>query len=461
MIRARSRIAAAIIATSCVVASGGVASGQKAVPGSDLAASPPQKAEVAPGSPDLPASGFEIASEALGKIENSMTQGLNWSRTNHFLWFRRFLDSLSRTKLTSDERRKVIQARLEKIDQELIHEKDRVTRQSLSREEYFESAYRLIETREMGVVELKKLDLVRDATPAVPPQQMTPRAIPQPVGGVVHGLAGGIAKTEESDPTPKPRRYRRPAGDKPSPADEARNKAILASLDRVVPMKFAPYPPLDEIVKQVREATGQPDGTMIPIYVDPDRRWEVETSPRPLNFDFDGLPLRTTLRLILKQIGLTYEVYDGMLVITELDDDPAESAPGPLTLEEKASNDAILARLEQDVPMHFPENAHLEEVLKYVQAATKGPSGRALPIYVEPQGLRDAGTTLDETVQIDLKGVPLRTTLRLILAQVGLHYNVREGMILIDVPPSEPASNPYPWTKGTGMGGMGGMGGMM
>ena len=36
----------------------------------------------------------------------------------------------------------------------------------------------------------------------------------------------------------------------------------------------------------------------------------------PVSLDLEGVPLKTTLRLMLKQLGLTYTVKDGFLMIT-------------------------------------------------------------------------------------------------------------------------------------------------
>jgi len=36
----------------------------------------------------------------------------------------------------------------------------------------------------------------------------------------------------------------------------------------------------------------------------------------PVTLDLEGVPLKTTLRLLLKQLGLTYTVKDGLLTIT-------------------------------------------------------------------------------------------------------------------------------------------------
>ena len=81
--------------------------------------------------------------------------------------------------------------------------------------------------------------------------------------------------------------------------------------------------------------------------------------------------------------------------------------------------------------MSFGKAAPLDDVLKYIKQATTTKTGSGIPIYVDPQGLRDAEVTQKSTVIIDLEGIPLKTSLRLILKQLGLAYCVRDGVLII------------------------------
>jgi hypothetical protein len=54
-----------------------------------------------------------------------------------------------------------------------------------------------------------------------------------------------------------------------------------------------------------------------------------------------------------------------------------------------------------------------------------------MPFLVVPGGLEQAKKTLDSTIQMDLDGVPLRTTLRLMLDQIGLACVVKHGRLVI------------------------------
>jgi hypothetical protein len=103
-----------------------------------------------------------------------------------------------------------------------------------------------------------------------------------------------------------------------------------------------------------------------------------------------------------------------------------------------AANARIHETLKQRVPMHFLEETTLADVLKSVKKATTGADGTDIPIYVDPIGLVESDKTMTSTVKnLDLEGVPLRTSLRLCLAQLDLAYNVKDGLLLITSRDSE------------------------
>jgi RNA polymerase sigma factor (sigma-70 family) len=95
---------------------------------------------------------------------------------------------------------------------------------------------------------------------------------------------------------------------------------------------------------------------------------------------------------------------------------------------------AIMKKLEEPIAMSFANETPLEDVLKYIKSATTGPNDTGIPIYVDPKGLEDATSELKSPVTLDLEGVPLKTTLRLILKQVGLAYCVKDGLLFISSP---------------------------
>jgi len=144
--------------------------------------------------------------------------------------------------------------------------------------------------------------------------------------------------------------------------------------------------------------------------------------------------------------------------------------------ERDAKTKSIQAKLDQPIAMSFPNETPLEDVLKYIKQATQDANDSGIPIYVDPLGMQEADKTLTSPVSIDLEGVPLKTTLRLLLKQLGLTYTVKDGFLMITSQESEDQQTEirvYPVADlaiipmslmgggGMGMGGMGGgMGGM-
>ena len=96
---------------------------------------------------------------------------------------------------------------------------------------------------------------------------------------------------------------------------------------------------------------------------------------------------------------------------------------------------AILGKLEERVSMNFANETPLGDVLKYVKSATQGPDDHGIPIYVDPKALQLVEKTMASTVSIDVEGVPLSVTLRLVLKQLGLDYQVQHGLLTVTVRP--------------------------
>jgi|SRR5579864_4673747 len=102
-------------------------------------------------------------------------------------------------------------------------------------------------------------------------------------------------------------------------------------------------------------------------------------------------------------------------------------------------------KLQGSIPMQFPDETPLEDVLKYIKAATESENDTGIPIYVDPRGLQEAEKTLQSPVVLDLQGVPLTTSLDLLLKQLDLSYYVQKDGILMIVAESDESnalSNP-------------------
>jgi Domain of unknown function (DUF4139)/N-terminal domain of unknown function (DUF4140) len=110
------------------------------------------------------------------------------------------------------------------------------------------------------------------------------------------------------------------------------------------------------------------------------------------------------------------------------------------------------------VSMNFPNDTPLNDVVKYIEQSTVGPAfPQGIPIYVDPQGLQDADKTMASTIAINLEGIPLRTSLRLLLKQLSLIYHVRDGLLIITSTQTDD-DGPFRRDMGGMGGGMGGMG---
>jgi hypothetical protein len=107
---------------------------------------------------------------------------------------------------------------------------------------------------------------------------------------------------------------------------------------------------------------------------------------------------------------------------------------------EDPQNKEILKQLDRPIPMEFANETTLRDVIAYIKQATKSGGNDGIPIYVDPKALADLGVgsppPLDLPITMDLKGIPLKTTLRLLLNQVGLAYAVKEGLVIISNPDS-------------------------
>ena len=93
---------------------------------------------------------------------------------------------------------------------------------------------------------------------------------------------------------------------------------------------------------------------------------------------------------------------------------------------------AIITALDKSVSMPFSNETPLEEVIKYIKTATANdimPQG--IPIYIDPVGLQEAEKTMQSPITLNLDGVTLKRSLKLLLKQLDLTYTVKEGLMTI------------------------------
>ena len=97
----------------------------------------------------------------------------------------------------------------------------------------------------------------------------------------------------------------------------------------------------------------------------------------------------------------------------------------------------VLKKLEEKIPLQFNE-APLEDVLKFIKAASSGPSGDdGIPFGFDREGMKRAGKTPTSRVTINSKGEPLKTSLRQLLKPLGLTYSVKKGVLTITAEPKD------------------------
>ena len=267
----------------------------------------------------------------------------------------------------------------------------------------------------------------------------------------------------------------RPPKEPENPEDEAQNALILEALRKPIPIPFPEPTSLSDILTYLRDQTsGDPLTDGIPIYVDPVELQEWDDSltldSPSFQLELEGIPLKTTLQLLLSQRNLTYKVRHGLLSIssrpsydpkaeesasakmlgTKVSHNPPDwtTVTGPIyptesplyglddvTPADQERTNQVQIALRKTLPMPFASETPLQDVLAYVREKTTNdtfPSG--LPIYLDPTGLESLELTPDSKVRIDLAGVRLKTTLNLLLKQLDLVYVVRQGVIIITSP---------------------------
>ncbi len=128
------------------------------------------------------------------------------------------------------------------------------------------------------------------------------------------------------------------------PEPDPKTKAILEALEKPIPIHFPTETPLEEVKKYIQQATekspGLPGG--IPIYIDPIGLQDADKSMSDtVVMTLDDVPLKHTLRLLLKQLSLAYMVKDGILTITSVIDEPEVT---PLSIMEEKARRGDLTR---------------------------------------------------------------------------------------------------------------------
>ncbi len=226
-----------------------------------------------------------------------------------------------------------------------------------------------------------------------------------------------------------------------TPADLERDKAIRDRLRRPITVHFGGEKgtPLHEAVARIEELIRGPGEGPMPVYIQPQGLQDADITPDvPIKIDLEDVPARTVLRLILAQRSLIYLIDEGVLVV-------ASGNPGAMARQDRedrspdgAARDArVVALLEREWPIKFAEPTPLRAVLTSLAKQVREDGGRPLPLYVDTTDIEDFEKTMGAPIILDLEGLPLRTTLRLILAQAGLRCQVKDGLLVIEFDDTE------------------------
>ncbi len=138
----------------------------------------------------------------------------------------------------------------------------------------------------------------------------------------------------------------------------------------------------------------------------------------------------STLLLLIAVVALLIGLYAGMRREARLQD--------TLALYRNTKQEGICEALPETIALNYPEDAHLDVVLKEIKKQTtknprlpKLPGG--IPIYVDPIGLQDAEVSMNSRVRRPSSAdkLTLGEHLRRILEPMGLVYTTKDGFLMI------------------------------
>jgi RNA polymerase sigma factor (sigma-70 family) len=319
MVMTKLKIGAVAFVATCALAVPGVVAWQGGSGDSPASKAAPQakpqpkeaataKSSSAPDSPDGSRAAWaaliQQARQAFQIIDQLKAMGETAPPDAYSTWSRRLLDAQLGLATSHPEK---IAALKEYVERSMKEREEAVARSK----KIPGRALDLLEAEYRGNEALKWLAEAQAQTPA--PARSVPSETEKASPKTVIRAGGGRTQTLYN-PAPTP--YN-PA---PTPADDRRNKAINAKLEERISMNFPNDTPFEDVKKYIEqstqdEAAGLPIG--IPIYIDPKALKQVnKTMASTITINVEGVPLRTTLRLILDQIDLVYKVEDGLLIIT-------------------------------------------------------------------------------------------------------------------------------------------------
>jgi hypothetical protein len=200
----------------------------------------------------------------------------------------------------------------------------------------------------------------------------------------------------------------------------------LAALEKPVALDVRDAP-LGDVLLAVKKATAGPGDKGVPVLVNRVALQVVgATLETPVTIASRGEPAGKMLLRLLRPLGLTYTVNNGILVVTYDAAQGRDSGRGP-----NPKDRPVLLRLEEPLPLNF-QNAPLGDVLKFIKAASAGPDDGGIPIFIDPAALRRARMTMTTPVTVASRdGEPLKDALGRLLGAHNLAYQVKDGLLQI------------------------------
>ncbi len=203
-------------------------------------------------------------------------------------------------------------------------------------------------------------------------------------------------------------------------------KKILSALQEGTRMQFIETP-LDEVVAFFNAVHD------IPIRLDQPRLRAAGIARNvEVTRDVKGMPLHSTLRTFLSEMGLTYVIDEDALIITTAEEGQRLIRQGKIGAEEvrrefQPEYAYIVTVLQNEVSLQFSATP-LEDVVASLNRQ------HGISIVIDQPALAAAGIQVDVPCTLDVKDVPLASALRKLLGDVGLTYVVDDEFILITTP---------------------------
>ena len=284
------------------------------------------------GTTDVSGLKLKMAQAAVKSIHELVRDGTPVPDEYRKLWFRRLAEAELEKAITKSDRVKAVESyvnRIQQISTERLRDfesklADKNLKDNLLQEVQNNSANQVNGLWTMADIVTEPLKEAKSwlAKVQAEPEEATPKNGPvagilvaatstPPAGGGFDRAFGG--KEPPSEVTIQRLRM------KTLPTDDKRNQAILAKLEDRIVMNFPNDTPLSDVIRYIEqstidEAAGFPVG--IPIYVDPQELQDADkTMASTIAINLQGLPLRVSLHLLLKQLNLTYVVEGGLLIV--------------------------------------------------------------------------------------------------------------------------------------------------